>query len=280
MEDRIYKYFLHEDLPQGDITTEAIFGSRKKNVVAQILARQEMVLSGFAVGREFLRVTFPRLCLKSFLHDGDVCRRGDILGKIGGPVQDVLKAERIFLNLVQRLSGIATLTRKFVEQIKPVRVTILDTRKTTPGLRAFERQAVRHGGGKNHRENLSTAYLIKDNHIAAAGSVTLAFQKVMEHRKRLRKKIGIEVEVKNLAELCEALPLEPDIILLDNMNPKKVWRCVQIRNADNPKVLLEVSGGVTLDNVKSYAATGVERISVGALTHSAPAVDVSLEISC
>lgn len=279
MVNKIFQQFFDEDLPDGDITTEAIFGAQKQKVTAKLLAKQDLVLSGLKVGQGFLRVMFPSLKLKAFFYDGDFCRRGDVLAEIHGPVSELLKAERIFLNLVQRMSGIATMTRKFVDEVKPLTVSILDTRKTTPGLRAFERLAVRDGGGKNHRDNLSEAYLIKDNHIASAGSVTKALQRVMEHRKRSRKKRLIEVEVKNLPELDEALALSPDIILLDNMSPKMIGRCVQRRNMRNPKVLLEVSGAVTLDNVKSYAATGVERISIGALTHSAPAVDISLKIN-
>lgn len=193
-------------------------------------------------------------------------------------MQELLVAERLILNLLQRASGIATLTQEFTKIAKPFGVQILDTRKTIPGLRALEKQAVLDGGGHNHRHTLSDQYLIKDNHIAAAGSVSLALQQVLTHKKTHKLKAKVEVEVTNLAELKEALALKPDIILLDNMTPALIKKAVALRNQADKKILLEISGGVTLKNLKTFLPLGVERISVGALTHSAKAVDISLEI--
>ena len=270
--------FLQEDAPCGDVTTMAIFGNARHQATARFLAKENLVLSGMDVCRDFLRATFPLLKIKSSARDGDSITQGKIFGEITGPIQNLLVAERTLLNILQHLSGIATLTSQFVEKTKSFKVKILDTRNTLPGWRDWEKAAVRHGGGSNHRRDLSAAYLIKDNHITAAGSISQAVQKVFAHKKNRRKKIQVQVEVKNFKELREALDFSPDVIMLDNMSPKEVRQCVKIRNAQNPKVELEVSGGVTLTTLIRYAATRVERISVGALTHSAKAVDISFKI--
>lgn len=194
------------------------------------------------------------------------------MGKIRGPSRSLLAGERVALNFLQRLSGIATLTRKFVEKVAGTGTEILDTRKTTPGLRILEKDAVRVGGGKNHRFGLYDGILIKDNHIVAAGGIRNAVSRARTHMRHLDK---IEVEVKNLGELEQALEAGVEVVLLDNMSVNLVREAVQ-KTAG--RALLEVSGGVNLENVRQYALTGVNFISVGALTHSAKAVDISLEL--
>lgn len=276
------KAFIHycvvEDAPQGDVTTEAVFGKEPQKAEAIFLAKEDLVLSGLAAVEEILRTEFRKLKLRAQVRDGAYLKKGATFAVLTGPVQDILRAERLCLNVMQRLSGVATLTKRFADHARPFGVTLLDTRKTTPGFREWEKQAVLHGGGSNHRMNLSDQYLIKDNHIAAAGSVSLALKHVFLHQKRRKDKPRVEVEVTDLASLREALTFKPDIVLLDNMTPGLIRKAVTIRNQLAPKVLLEISGGVTLKNLKKYLSLGVERISVGALTHSAPAADISLEI--
>lgn len=272
---KLIHYFVSEDA--GDITSRAIFGKSRKCAQAHFLAKQDLVLSGFACVREILTECFPKLRLVTYKRDGSKVRKMDVLAKLSGPAQDILRAERLCLNLLQHLSGIATLTSKFVAFAPKIQV--LDTRKTTPGLRQEEKKAVRDGGGFNHRFNLSDQYLIKDNHIQAAGSVTVALEKVKAHRKHRKGNEKIEIEVKNILEFKEALALKPDIILLDNMKPAQIRKLVRLRNQFSGKTpLLEISGGVTLKNFRQHLNLGVERISIGALTHSAPAVDISLKI--
>jgi nicotinate-nucleotide pyrophosphorylase (carboxylating) len=197
---------------------------------------------------------------------------GAVLLEVGGPIRDLLGAERVALNLAQRLSGIATLTRKYVNEVAGLPVKIVDTRKTTPGLRMVEKYAVRAGGGHNHRYNLADGVLIKDNHIAACGSITSAVEKI---RAAVPHTLRIEVEVESLEQLEEALSCGVEIIMLDNMEPGIMREAV---NKTKGKAILEASGGVTLKNVRAIAETGVDLISVGALTHSAPAVDISMRI--
>lgn len=278
MNSKLSHFYVLEDAPRGDITSQAIFNGSQKEVKAHFLAKQDLVVSGFDCVSEILKKNFPKLKLVISKPDGSKVRRMTVLGKLSGPVQDVLKAERLCLNLLQHLSGIATLTSKFVAIARMKKVQILDTRKTTPGLRQEEKQAVRDGGGVNHRFNLSDQYLIKDNHIQATGSVTLAIQKIQADRKRRGGKEKIEVEVRTILEFKEALALKPDIILLDNLSPAQIQKLVAIRNRVGKTPQLEISGGVTPKNFKRHLNLGVERISIGALTHSAPAVDISLKI--
>ncbi|MBF0105821.1 MAG: carboxylating nicotinate-nucleotide diphosphorylase [Deltaproteobacteria bacterium] len=272
--------FLKEDAPQGDITTRAVFGDAAQNVRAEIIAKQAMVVSGFDAVQKILRTRFPKLKLKVLHRDAAPVKNKTVLGLISGPVLDLLVAERLVLNILQRMSGIATQTAGFVKRVHGFKVKILDTRKTTPGLRYEEKRAVKDGGGYNHRVNLSDQYLIKDNHIEAAGSVTLAIQKVKEHRLRSRNKKLIEVEVRNMLEFKEALMMAPDIILLDNMSCAQIKQAVALRNhrVCQGKPQLEISGGVGLHNIGKYARLGVERISIGALTHSVRAADIAINI--
>lgn len=281
------KQALKEDIPTKDITSRSIF---KKPFMTQgfFLAKQDFVLSGTEIVKAVFHVLNPKIKVSFSFKEGQLIKKGTIFGKVSGLVTDLLSGERVALNFLQRLSGVASLTRQFVEAIRPYPSSILDTRKTTPLLRHLEKQAVRHGGGTNHRMNLSDQFLIKDNHIAACGSVGEAIRRAKIYRgshplpvslspqgRGKDKKILIEAEAKTLAEVREAVREGVDILLLDNMSLSQIKKSVQIAKG---KCLLEISGGVNLKNVRSYAATGVERISIGALTHSAPSVDISFEI--
>lgn len=277
-------HFIREDAPRGDITTRAVFGKTPRPASGVFLAKQDCVLSGLDAVDRLIRERFPKVRHRRVKKDGQWVKKNQVIGRLRGPVQDLLLLERVSLNLLQRLSGIATLTAACVAKAKGMGVAILDTRKTTPGLRDLEKKAVCDGGGVGHRRNLSEAFLIKDNHIAGAGSVAAALRRVTAARRQYRRTRDIIVEVKNPRELKEALPFSPDVILLDNMTPTQIRGCVHARNAytaTSPRTrrpLVEVSGGITLKNLHRYLIPGVDRISVGALTHSAPAVDISFII--
>ncbi len=300
MKTHLLNHCLQEDAPSGDITSRAIFGNTKKIVKAKIVAKQSLVVSGFSTVQGILKSKFKKVKLKISKKDGTTVRKGVVLAEIKGPVCDVLLVERLCLNFLQRLSGIATVTNAFVKKAKPYGIQILDTRKTTPGLRLEEKKAVKDGGGANHREGLSDQYLIKDNHIDAAGGVIEAIVKVRAHQKRCQRKALIEVEVRDENEFCEALLLMPDVIMLDNMTPKLIRKLVLMRDKmggqkkvlrtgrhpPSPRLrrtgrdlpLLEISGNVTIDTLNKFLKLGIDRISIGALTHSAPAVDISMTI--
>jgi len=212
-----------------------------------------------------------KIKFSSSLRDGNILYPGEVIATLQGEARYLLMGERTALNFLQRLSGIATLTRRFVDRCQNTKVKILDTRKTTPGLRLLEKYAVRVGGGRNHRMGLYDMILIKDNHIAMAGGIDEAIRRA----KKSRKKVGLEVEVKNLKELREALGLKVKRIMLDNMGVREVKKAVELAKGTTK---LEVSGGINLRNVRKYAETGVDYISIGALTHSARALDISMEI--
>lgn len=274
-----FKKLVQEDCPRGDITSDAIFKNRRERVQGRVVAKSDLVLSGVALVKSLLRAEFPTIALKKTKSDGAMLRRGDVAFFIEGPVKEVLQAERLCLNLLQHLSGVATMTSAYVAIAKPYGVKVLDTRKTMPGYRDEQRLAVRHGGGHNHRQNLSDQYLIKENHIAVAGSVTAALLAAREHQKQLKtanRKPLIEIEVETKKQFIEALTLKPDIILLDNMAPQQVKVLVQLRNDARSKTKLEVSGGITLKTIARYVRLGIERVSIGALTHSVQAADLSL----
>lgn len=266
---------LSEDRGDGDITSRC-FIEEKHLSSASIVARESSILAGIEVAAEVFRQTDSSLVIKPKKKDGDCLAAGDEVLVISGRTRSLLAAERTALNFLQRLSGIATLTRRFVEATDGTKARILDTRKTTPGLREFERLAVRAGGGDNHRFGLFDRVLAKDNHLAVAGdanSIQLAINKAL----RLRPHIGIQIEADTLDQvrmLCELRGI--DSILLDNMSNAQLCEAVAIRGTKG--ILLEASGGVTLETVASIAATGVDRISVGALTHSARAADFAMDI--
>jgi len=270
---------LKEDAPHGDITTEAIIGEDEIGR-AVIVAKQDGVICGLPIAAKVFRLLDSGTVFEARAQEGDWVNAGQILAEVKGKLRALLMGERTALNFLQRLSGIATLTRQFVEKVAPYGVKITDTRKTTPLLRALEKYAVRCGGGVNHRFSLSDGVLIKDNHIRAAGSLKEAVKRV---KARVHHLLRIEVEAHSLEQVREALECEVDAILLDNFSMDEIRQAVQIvrdwsQRTGKPKPLVEVSGGVTLDNVEVIAQTGVDLISVGALTHSAIALDISMEI--
>lgn len=262
---------LAEDIGSGDVTTSCTVppGTVGK---ACIVAKEPLVLAGVFVASHVFRTVDSDIQVAFPLQDGTRALPGGSLLEISGDLAAILMAERTSLNFLQRLSGIATLTRAFVDRVTGTSVRILDTRKTTPGFRVLEKAAVRAGGGYNHRFGLYDGVLIKDNHIAAAGGVR---QAVMAVRAGQSHHLKIEIEVETLDQLAEAIDAGTDAALLDNMDLHTMAEAVSLAGG---RVLLEASGGITLDNVKEVAATGVDLISVGALTHSAPAVDMSMEI--
>jgi len=263
---------LAEDLGRaGDITSAATIPAGAK-ASANLVARKEGVIAGLACAAETFRQIDPSISFRAKLGDGDKAAAGAIVAEVEGPARAVLAGERVALNFVGHLSGIATLTSAYVAKVAHTKAKIVDTRKTLPGLRALEKYAVRCGGGANHRFGLYDAVLIKDNHIAIAGGVAAALERV----RAAGHAVKVEIEVDSLAQLAEVLKAGgADQVLLDNMDPPMIKRAVEMVAG---KLVVEVSGGVTLDNVAAIAATGVDVISVGRLTHSAPALDVALDV--
>ncbi len=268
---RIVSMALEEDLGRGDITTDAcVPRSAKGRCVFR--ARTPIVVAGMAVIPEVFRQIDAAVHVSGLLADASRVGKGGVLARVEGPAGSILKGERVALNFLQRLCGTATMTRRFVDALPAGSTTrIVDTRKTTPGLRALERHAVRAGGGINHREDLGSAILIKDNHIAAAGGITKAIAACRVHAPHTSR---IECEVDSLEQLEEALSAGADIVLLDNFDDAMTEKAVAINRG---RALLEASGGITFERVTQLATLGVDVISVGALTHSAPAADIGLD---
>ena len=266
--------FLKEDIGQGDVTSQWTLppGLAGRGV---FLAKADGVLAGLAVAQVVFQQVSAGIELTPLKADGDAIAVGDRPATVTGPMEAILTAERTALNLMQRMSGIATMTHRYVNAVKGTKAVILDTRKTVPGLRLLDKWAVRLGGGQNHRMRLDDMVLIKDNHIAAAGGITAAVKGVRAHNSQ---GIPIEVEVKTWAELQEATALRPDRIMLDNMSPDEMRRAVEWMAAQPAGVPLEASGGITVETLRAVAETGVDFISVGALTHSVTALDISLEV--
>jgi nicotinate-nucleotide pyrophosphorylase (carboxylating) len=260
---------LAEDIGAGDVTTEATVPASARGH-GVFLAKSPLVVAGMAVAAAAFEIVDPAAVLTSRVDDGTACEPGTVLAEVRGPARALLTAERVALNFLQRLSGVATITRRFVEA-SGGRITILDTRKTTPTLRALEKYAVRVGGGTNHRFGLYDAFLIKDNHIRLAGGVGPA----VDRARGFRPDLAIEVEAQSLQQVDDALAAGVDVLLVDNLPLEAVREAVR-RARGRAKV--EISGGVTLDRIPALAVTGAEFVSVGALTHSAPAADISLEI--
>ena len=271
---RIVLLSLREDLPLGDITTNSIVPSENRSR-ARIFVKENAVLCGLPLAQEIFKQLSPKMRLRCLVHEGSILRKNTTILTLEGRTRAILTGERTALNFLSYLSAIATQTRRFVDQVHPYKVKILDTRKTTPTLRFLERYAVRIGGGVNHRENLSQAVMIKDNHWMS--SRELSMDDEIGRIKRLHK-VPVIVEVDNLKQLRAILNTKTDIILLDNMSPALVRKAVAMRKKLKSSVLFEVSGGINIGNVREYAKTGVERISVGELTHSRRSVDFSLEI--
>ncbi|WP_456431032.1 carboxylating nicotinate-nucleotide diphosphorylase [Thermosulfuriphilus sp.] len=265
---------LKEDLGHGDVTTMALIPPDQEGK-AIIRAKAPLVVCGLGVAREVFWQVDSSLEVSGPVREGEEVVEGEGILEIQGKIASILMAERVALNFLQHLSGVATLTRRFVEKVKGLPVRIVDTRKTLPGFRILEKHAVRVGGGHNHRFGLSDGVLIKDNHIKACGSVKKALEQAC---KRLPHVYLIEIEVKSLRELEEAIEAQAPAILLDNMDLDTLRKAVSLVRKRAPGTILEASGGVDLENVRAIAETGVDIISIGALTHSAPAVDLSLKI--
>jgi nicotinate-nucleotide pyrophosphorylase (carboxylating) len=268
---KVVRRALAEDMPAGDITSEAIFQSPQSSE-AVFLAKSPGILAGFPVAIELFRQLDPVATCTALLPEGAKLEVGMILGKLNGDIRTLLAGERVALNFLQHLSGIATQTAQLVAAIQGAKARIVDTRKTTPGLRELEKYAVRTGGGHNHRFNLSDAVLIKDNHIAACGSIREA---VARARAYIPHTMKVEVETENETQVRQAVEAGADIIMLDNMTPRQMTELVKLIAG---RALVEASGGITLENIRAVAESGVDLISVGALTHSVKALDISLEI--
>lgn len=266
----LIKEALIEDGVDNDITTLNLV-SKDKMLTGSFIVKATGVVSGIDVAKEVFKQINPRIKMEILKANGTFVNRGDVIATIEGPMRDILRGERVALNFLQRMSGIAATTAKFVQELAGTNCKILDTRKTAPLLRVFERQAVRDGGGENHRFNLSDRVLIKDNHIAASGSIQDA---VSILRKAVGRGMIIEVEVETLDEFMEALNTSADVIMLDNMSNEGMKKCVELNEG---KKKLEASGNMELKKVRSVALLGVDYISVGSLTHSYKALDISLK---
>ncbi|MBI2885385.1 MAG: carboxylating nicotinate-nucleotide diphosphorylase [Candidatus Omnitrophica bacterium] len=270
---------LEEDRAAQDLTSRLLLPP-SQHVEGVILAKQPGIVAGVQVCRDTFLTLNRRIRCAVTRRDGQPVRAGQTILSVRGPARAIFAAERTALNFLGHLSGIATLTARFVQRVTPHRVAILDTRKTIPGLRDAEKSAVRSGGGHSHRLHLADAILIKTNHLKALGKPrSEAIWAAVARAKRARPSRDVIVEAANLAEFRAALAMRPDVILLDNWTAPVMRQAVRLRNAIGRRPLLEASGGVTLANIRAIAATGVERISIGRLTHSAPALDVSLRIS-
>jgi nicotinate-nucleotide pyrophosphorylase (carboxylating) len=265
----IIKTALDEDIGSGDVTTSAILSGNETGI-AHAIAKADMVVAGIDVFKEVFLYSDSDIRFDQSTIDGQFASAGDILVEISGGLANILTSERVALNLLQRLCGIATLTRQFVDAVKGTPARILDTRKTVPGLRMLDKYAVRVGGGYNHRIGLYDGILIKENHIEAAGGIAPAVQKI---RTSAPHTLKIEIETRNMQEVKEALSAGVYIIMLDNMKPEEMKRAVEIIEG---RALVEASGNVTLASVRKIAECGVDFISIGALTHSARAADISL----
>lgn len=269
--DNLIKTALLEDINYIDVTTDYLIDEDQQGA-AQFLAKADGVLCGIDVALRVFELLQPDFKAEVFKKDGDQLKKGDIIAKVYGKTRTILKGERTALNLIQHMSGIATATNEAVKLVEGTKASIVDTRKTLPGMRPLQKYAVTVGGGKNHRYNLSDAAMLKDNHVDAGGGITNAV-------KKLKSKLGhmtkVELEVRTLEELREALSVDVDVIMLDNMSNEMMAEAVKITDG---KAILEASGGITAETLRGVAETGVDIISIGALTHSVKAFDISLKI--
>ena len=267
--ERIVRTALEEDIGLGDVTTEVTVAAETV-ARAQLVAKEDFTLAGIDVAATVFRTLDPEASFEKLLEDGRKVRRGEVLAWIKGKASILLQGERVALNLLQRMSGIASLTAQYVDKVSGTEAVIVDTRKTVPGLRALDKYAVRMGGGRNHRIGLFDGVLIKENHVAAAGGITAAISRA---KQKLPHTLKIEIETRNMDEVQEALDAGADIIMLDNMNYAEMRQGVELIAG---RALVEASGGVNLETVRDFAETGVNIISVGALTHSVKAADISM----
>lgn len=268
--DRLIQQALEEDIGNEDVTTNAVMRDYIKGRV-KLICKQDGVICGLNVFERAFKLLDESTAVEIFVKDGDEVKKGQLLAIVSGDIRVLLSGERVALNFLQRMSGIATYTRQVVNLLKGSKTRLLDTRKTTPNMRVFEKYAVRIGGGNNHRYNLSDGVLLKDNHIGAAGGVSKAVQLAREYAPFVRK---IEVEVESLAMCKEALDAGADIIMLDNMSVEDMKKAVEMIGG---RAVTECSGNITLENVEKIKQTGVDFVSSGALTHSAPILDLSLK---
>lgn len=265
---------IEEDINTGDITTESIIPATM-NAVATMTAKQEGVISGLDIVRMVYERFQQDIVFTPYFKDGDAVKKGDVILKVEASYPTLLRGERLSLNIFQRMCGIATETAKYVRELDSTHTELLDTRKTAPGLRVLDKMAVKHGGGTNHRMGLYDMAMIKDNHIKMAGGITKAVEQV---RSKIAPEIKIEVETTNLDEVREAIAAGADIIMLDNMDNATMTESVAIIKAANPTIKTEASGNMNIPRLKEVAATGVDYISVGALTHTVKAMDISMNI--
>ncbi|WP_400161995.1 carboxylating nicotinate-nucleotide diphosphorylase [Brevibacillus sp. TJ4] len=268
---RIVENALLEDIGSGDLTSNAIFPQASKGR-GVFLAKQNGVVAGLDIIREAYRLLDPDMRVEYRFTDGDEVKKGDVIAEVYGPIRAILSGERVILNILQRMSGIATMTRTCVNILDDPSIRICDTRKTAPGLRMLDKYAVTSGGGKNHRNGLYDGVMIKDNHIAYCGSITRAVQAV---RESLGHMVKVEVETESREEVLEAVAAGADVIMFDNRTPEEVKDFVRLVPAS---IVTEASGGIDLDNLASYRNTGVHYISLGFLTHSVKALDISLQV--
>ncbi|MDM7274399.1 carboxylating nicotinate-nucleotide diphosphorylase [Sulfurihydrogenibium azorense] len=262
--------FLEEDIGYRDLTTDSL--DVDKNVEGFFIAKQSGVVAGTVFVKEVFNL-FEDVSFQSFKKEGDYIEKGEIIGLVYGNCKSILKGERVALNILQRLSGIATLTNLFVKELEGTKTKLLDTRKTTPGFRAFEKYAVKVGGGENHRFALYDMVMLKDNHITLVGSIKEAVKQI---KSKVSPMVKVEVEVSNFDQLYEALETQADIIMLDNMSPTQVKEAVEIIGG---KKLVEVSGNITLENIKQYALSNPDFVSTGSVIHSAKWLDISLKLN-
>ncbi|MFC2086938.1 carboxylating nicotinate-nucleotide diphosphorylase [Bacteroidota bacterium] len=272
--DSFIEKSLNEDVGDGDHTSLACIPDDKRGKV-KLEVKENGIMAGVEVARRIFNKVDKELIFNAFLIDGDKMKKGDIAFVVEGKILSILKCERLVLNVMQRMSGIATNTRKYVKKIKGYPTKILDTRKTTPGMRMLEKAAVKIGGGKSHRMGLFDMILLKDNHIDFAGGIEKAIDKTLEYLKQNNKNLKIEIEARNLDEVRRIIKKgKVDIVLLDNFNPEDTRRAVKLING---KYRIESSGGITIKNIKDYAECGVDYISIGELTHQIRSIDMSLK---
>ncbi len=269
--DRLIENALLEDVNYVDAATDYLIPEEQENT-AEFIAKADGVLAGIDVALRVFEILQPDFKAEVYKKDGDAVKKGDVIAKISGKTRTLLKGERTALNLLQHMSGVATAANKAVKLVEGTKASIADTRKTLPNLRPIEKYAVTVGGGKNHRYNLSDCAMLKDNHVDAGGGITNAVNKL---REKLGHTVKIELEVRNLDELREALSVDVDIIMLDNMSCEEMKKAVEITDG---KAKLEASGGITDETIRAVAETGVDIISMGAITHSVKAFDISLKI--
>ncbi len=273
---RLIRQAIAEDFSQGDMTTKALIPETQQSK-ALVTAKARGIIAGTEVSKQVFLKVDPKLEVDILIKDGAEVKLGDVIARIEGRTASILKAERVALNFLQRLSGIASETARYVQAVKGLPVLITDTRKTSPGLRTLEKYAVRVGGGKNHRMHLADGILIKDNHIAVLRRRGLSIKEIVaKARHKASPELKIEVEVKTPEEAIQAAEAGADIVMLDNMNLKDMRQAVRLIKG---RALIEASGGITLESVRDVAETGVDLISIGALTHSPKALDISLELN-